>query len=353
MVIGDEGVGGSTPAPSDIASAGSSTATSTATSTLRFVLRRLARAVPAVGTILVVSFVLIQAAPGDAVDALSGEAGNAETNEYLRSYLQLDRPLWEQFGSYTYNLARGDLGVSFVQGGTPVAELIGDRLVATFLLIGTALVLSSVLGILLGALVARWPFGRFDAAVSSVSLVTYAIPGFWLAQLLVLVFAIRAGWFPIQGMTDARAQHTGWAAVADVAHHLVLPAAVLTIAELALVSRVTRSGLLAEKGRDYVRTARAKGATERRAILVHALPNALLPVVTIVGTRLGLLFTSAVVVETVFGWPGLGTLLLSASQTRDRPVLLGLVLLVSLSVVAANLLTDLVYGWIDPRARQR
>ncbi|CAN5625034.1 ABC transporter permease [soil metagenome] len=319
---------------------------------MRFVVRRVIRTVPAVATILLVTFLLVQLAPGDAVDALAGQGSDAAADEFLRSYLELDRPVWEQFGSYVYNLARGDLGVSFVQGGTPVAELIGERLPATLLLMLTALVMSSVGGVLLGAIVARWPFGRFDAGVNTVSLVAFAIPGFWLAQLLVLVFAIRAGWFPIQGMTDARAEYTGLAAAADVAHHLVLPAAVLTISEVALVSRVTRSGLLTEKSRDYVRTARAKGATERRAILSHALPNALLPVVTVIGTRVGLLFTYAVVTETVFGWPGLGTLLLSASQTRDRPVILGLVLLVSLSVVLANLVTDLAYGWIDPRARQ-
>jgi len=319
---------------------------------LPFVLRRLGRGALAVATILVVTFGLIQLAPGDAVDALAGAGGDEATNDYLRSYLQLDRPVWEQFGSYAYNLVRGDLGVSFVQGGTPVVELIGDRLGATLLLVGTALALSSIGGILLGALVARWPFGRFDAAVSSLSLVAFAIPTFWLAQIFVLVFAIRAGWFPIQGMTDARSDYTGWAAVGDVAYHLVLPATVLAVSQLALVARVTRSGLLAEKSNDYVRTARAKGATERRAILGHALPNALLPVVTVIGTRVGLLFTYATVTEIVFGWPGLGTLLLTASQSRDRPVLLGLVLLVSVSVVLANLLTDLVYGWIDPRARR-
>lgn len=319
---------------------------------LRFVLRRLVRAVPAVIAILVITFGMVQLAPGDAVDALAGEGGDEATNAYLRSYLQLDRPVWEQFASFAYNLAQGDLGRSFVQGGVPVGDLIVERLPATLLLMVTALVLSSIGGIGLGALVARWPFGRLDAAVSSASLVGYAIPSFWLAQLAVLVFAIRAGWLPIQGMTDARADHTGLAAAADVARHLFLPALVLATSELAFVTRVTRSGLLAEKSRDYVRTARAKGATERRVILAHALPNAMLPVVTVIGTRLGFVFTGAVVTETVFGWPGLGTLLLTASQSRDRPVLLGLVLLVSLSVVAANLATDLVYGWIDPRARR-
>lgn len=320
---------------------------------LGFVLRRLLSVVPTVLAILVVSFGMIQLAPGDAVDALAGAGGNEATNDYLRAYLQLDRPVWQQFGSYAFRLAQGDLGVSFVQGGTPVSDLILDRLPATLLLMGTALVLSSVGGVLLGALIARWPYGRFDAGVSSASLVTDALPGFWLAQLVVLAFAIQAGWFPVQGMTDAREQYTGLAAYADVAEHLVLPALVLATAELALVTRVARAGLLAERGREYVRTARAKGMRERRTILVHALPNAMLPVATVIGSRLGFLFAGAVVIETVFGWPGLGTLLLTASQTRDRPVLLGLVLLVSVSVVLANLLTDLVYGWIDPRVRQR
>lgn len=320
---------------------------------LRFVVRRLLRAAPAVAAILILTFLMIQLAPGDAVDALAGAGGDQATNDYLRAYLQLDRPVWQQFGAYVGNLAHGDLGVSFVQGGTPVVELIGERLFPTLLLMGAALIMSSVGGILLGALIARWPYGRFDASISSSSLVVDALPGFWLAQLVVLAFAINAGWFPIQGMTDAREQYTGVAALADIAHHLVLPAVVLASSELALVTRVARSRLLAEKGRDYVRTARAKGMSDRRTILAHALPNAMLPVVTIVGTRIGFLFAGAVVIETVFSWPGLGTLLLTASQSRDRPVLLGLVLVVSLSVVLANLVTDLVYGWIDPRARQR
>lgn len=319
---------------------------------LRFVASRLLRAAPAVAAIVVITFLLIHLAPGDAADALAGAGGDEATNDYVRSYLQLDRPVWEQLWSYGLNLARGDLGVSFVQGGTPVAELILDRLPATLLLMVAALVVSSGGGILLGAISARWPFGRLDAGISSLSLLGYAVPTFWLAQLAVLVFAIRLGWLPIQGLTDARAGHTGWAAVVDVARHLALPALVLATAETAFIARVTRSGLLAEKNRDYARTARAKGVGEMRVIFVHALPNALLPVVTVIGNRVGLLFTYAVVTEAVFGWPGLGTLMLNASQSRDRPVLLGLVLLVSVSVVAANLATDLVYGWIDPRARQ-
>lgn len=316
-----------------------------------FVFRRLVRVVPAVGTILVVTFLMIQLAPGDAVDALAGGGGDEATYAYLRSYLQLDRPVWEQFASYVSHLARGDLGVSFVQGGTPVAKLIGERVPATLLLVVSALVVSSLAGVVLGALAARRPFGLFDLGVNGTSLVGYAVPGFWLAQLALLVFSFRTGWFPVQGMTDARVERSGLALALDVAHHLVLPVLVLAVSEMALVTRVTRSGLLGEMGKDYVRSAWANGISERATIFRHALPNVLLPVASLIGTRLGLLFSYTVVTETVFGWPGLGTLLLTASQTRDRPVLLGLVLLVSLSVVVANLLTDLVYAWIDPRIR--
>jgi peptide/nickel transport system permease protein len=318
---------------------------------MAFVLRRLVRVVPTVATILVITFLMIQLAPGDAVDALGGDGGDPATAAYLRSYLGLDEPLWRQFLTYLSHLARGDLGVSFVQGGTPVAELIVERLPATLLLILSALVLSSVGGIALGALVARRPFGAFDLGVSTAALVSYAIPGFWLAQLALLVFAFNAGWFPVQGMTDARAGYEGFALMLDVGHHLVLPALVLATSELALVTRLTRSGLLQELSSDYVVTARSKGVRERVVVVRHALPNAMLPVVSVIGSRLGLLFTVTVVTETVFGWPGLGSLLLNASQTRDRPVMLALVLLVSLSVVAANLLTDLVYAGIDPRIR--
>lgn len=316
-----------------------------------FVLRRTVRAVPAITAVLVITFVMIHLAPGDAVDALAGGGVDEATYEYLRSYLGLDQPLWKQFLSYVSNVARGDLGVSFVQGGTPVAELIGERLGATVLLMGTALVLSSVCGILLGALVARWPFGLFDLGVNSASLVWYAIPNFWLAQIVLLVFAFDAGWFPIQGMTDPRGDASGLSLVVDIAHHLVLPVLVLATSELTLTARVTRSAMLQEMGKDYVQAARGKGVPERGAVFRHALPNSLLPVVTVIGTRLGFLFAGTVVVETVFGWPGLGTLLLTASQSRDRPVLLGLVLLVSISVIVANLLMDLLYARIDPRIR--
>jgi peptide/nickel transport system permease protein len=318
----------------------------------RYVFRRVLQVVPAVAAIFVVTFAVIHLAPGDPITAIASGNGDQAYFEFMREKYGLNRPLLQQFGTYVGNVFQGDLGVSFGQGRR-VSELIVDRLPATLLLMGSALIVSSAGGVVLGLLAARRPFGVLDLGVSTVALVGYALPVFWLAQLALLLAAYKTGWFPIQGMTDARAGHTGWAAVVDVVRHLALPALVLAASEVALVARVTRTGLIEQRGQEYVRTARAKGLSARRCTTRHALPNALLPVVTVVGSRVGTLFSGAVLVETVFGWPGLGRLLLDAAGTRDHPILLGLVLLVAFSVVIANLVTDLVYAYIDPRIRYR
>ena len=318
----------------------------------RYAVRRLLQVLPAVASILVVTFAIVHAAPGDPVVAVAGESGNEEYYAFMREKFGLDRPLHIQFLTYAGNVLRGDLGVSFVQGQA-VSDLILERVPATLLLMGTALLVSTVGGIVLGALAARRPFGPFDLTVSGSALLGYALPSFWLAQLAMLTIAFRTGWFPIQGMTDARADYTGLAHYLDVARHLVLPALVLAASEVALISRMARTGILAEMGSDYVRVAKAKGLSATGALVHHALRNALLPVVTVIGTRIGFLFSGAVLVETVFGWPGLGRLVLSAAQTRDHPLLLGMVLLVAFSLVLANLLTDLVYARVDPRIRYR
>ena len=300
--------------------------------------------------ILVVTFAVIQLAPGDPVTAVASGSGDQAYYEFMREKFGLDRPVPQQFGTYVANVLTGDLGESFAQGRR-VSELIAERVPATLLLMGTALVLSSVGGIALGLLAARRPLGVVDLGISAVALVGYALPVFWLAQLALLTLAFQTGWFPIQGMTDARAELTGFASIVDTAHHLVLPSLVLAVSEVALVTRVTRAGLMEQQPQGYFRTALAKGLSPAGSLTRHALPNALLPVVTVIGTRVGTLFSGAVLIETVFGWPGLGRLVLTAAETRDHPVLLGTVLLVAFSVVVANLVTDLVYGWIDPRIR--
>lgn len=318
----------------------------------RYVVRRLLQVLPAVASILIVTFAVIHAAPGDPIVAVAGESGNEEYYAFMREKFGLDRPLHVQFVTYATNVFRGDLGTSFVQGQA-VTDLIAERVGPTLLLMGSALLVSTIGGILLGALAARRPFGPFDLAVSTTALVGYALPVFWLAQLAMLTLAFRFGWFPIQGMTTARVSYTGWAHYADVARHLVLPSLVLAASEVALITRIARTGILAEMNSDYVRVAQAKGLSHSSALLKHALRNALLPVVTVVGTRIGFLFSGAVLVETVFGWPGLGRLVLSAAQTRDHPILLGMVLLVAFSLVISNLLTDLLYARVDPRIRYR
>jgi peptide/nickel transport system permease protein len=318
----------------------------------RYVVRRLLQVLPAVASILIVTFAIVHAAPGDPVVAVAGESGNQEYYDFMRNKFGLDRPLPQQFVTYTGNVLTGDLGTSFAQGQR-VTSLIAERVPATLLLMGTAVALSTVGGIALGALAARRPFGPFDLAVSTTALIGYALPVFWLAQLAMLTIAFRTGWFPIQGMTDARAHYTGWAHVADVARHLTLPALVLAASELALITRMARTGILTEMDQDYVRVAQAKGLSASGALVHHALRNALLPIVTVIGTRIGFLFSGAVLVETVFGWPGLGRGQHEPAQTWDHPVLLGMVLLVAFSLVFANLVTDLVYARVDPRIRYR
>lgn len=311
---------------------------------------RLLQIVASVAGIVTISFGLIHLAPGDAVGALAGEFGDEQYYALMRERFGLDRPLPEQFLTYAGNVLTGDLGVSFIHG-RPVAEVIAERLPATLLLMVTATVLSTVTGMALGVLAARRPFGPFDLGVSGFSLVGYATPSFWLGQLALMTLAFSAGLFPIHGMTDPRVVSAGWARTMDVAHHLVLPALVLATQQLALVARLTRSGMVEASERDYVRTARAKGLTRTQALRRHALPNALLPTLTVVGERVGFLFSGAVVTEVVFAWPGIGRLLLSSLQTRDHPVLLGMLLMVAVAVVVTNLVVDLLYGWLDPRIR--
>lgn len=315
----------------------------------RYVVRRLLQVLPALAGILILTFFLVHLAPGDPILALAGESGDAAYYEFMRSKFGLDRPLHEQFVSYVSNVAQGDFGVSFIHG-RPVIEVILERIPATLLLMCTALTVSSLGGIALGALTASRPYGLSDTAVGLATLIGYATPVFWLGQLAVLTLALGAGLFPIQGMTSAQGT-SGLGHVLDVAHHLALPALVLAAQEITLVTQLTRRGLLEEMGKEYVRTARAKGLSKSRVLLRHALRNSLLPTVTIIGGRLGFLFSGTVLVEIVFAWPGLGRLLLSSVQARDYPILLGMFILVAFGVILANLITDLVYGWLDPRIR--
>lgn len=314
----------------------------------RYVGWRLLQVVPTAAAILLIGFLLIHAAPGDPLVALASQSGDAEYYAFIRAKFGLDQPLPEQLATYVGLVVRGDLGTSYLQG-RPVVAIIAERIPATLLLSVTALVISSVGGVALGAYAAARPHGRRDIVASGTVLAVYAAPVFWVGQLAILLLAGGLGWFPVQGMTSSRNAATGLAAVADVAHHLALPALVLASQEIAAVFRLTRIGLLDELRSDHVRTAWAKGLSPRRVLVKHALRRPLVPVATVIGGRAGHLLSGAIVTEIVFGWPGLGRLLLSSLQSRDTPVVLGIFLVVAFFVVLANLCTDLTYRWLDPR----
>jgi peptide/nickel transport system permease protein len=317
---------------------------------LRYVGRRLLQAVPIVLVIVVVNFILIKLAPGDAATVLAGEAGGA-TPEYiaqLRQRFGLDQPVWMQLFYYVRSVLSLDLGFSF-RHNQSVLSLILARLGPTLLLMVTSLTLAVTLGVLLGVLAALNLNTWRDTAISIFALVSYATPLFWAGLMLIVLFAIRLDWLPTSGMETVAAFYEGWDRVLDIARHLVLPALTLSLFYLAVYTRLMRASMLEQAGMDYVVTARAKGLTERRIVWRHILRNALLPVVTIAGVQVGALLGGSVIVESVFAWPGLGTLAFESLFARDLNLLLGIFLISSLLVVAVNLLVDVLYAVLDPR----
>ncbi|MDP4006194.1 ABC transporter permease [Methylobacterium sp. NEAU K] len=316
----------------------------------RFLGHRLLLAIPVVLGIVVLNFFLIHLAPGDAASVLAGESGAAspEYMEQLRHKFGLDRPLATQFGVYLLNMLHLDLGYSF-RNDSPVVSLILERLWPTGLLMLTAFGTALVIGTLLGLVAATGRNSWRDAVISLVSLVAYATPGFWLGLMMIVVFAIRLGWLPTSGFDTVGADNEGWDEVWDIGRHLVMPAVALSLFYLAVYARVMRASVLEQVGMDYVTTARAKGQTEARVMTGHVLRNALLPVVTMAGVQAGNLIGGSIVVETVFGWPGVGTLAFNALQSRDLNLLLGIFFVSACLVVVINLAVDLVYVCLDPR----
>jgi peptide/nickel transport system permease protein len=321
---------------------------------LRYVVRRLALAIPTILTIVVLNFALVHLARGDAADVLAGEAGSA-TPQYmaqLRHNFGLDQPLYVQLLAYLKQVLTLDLGYSF-RHGMSVSELIVSRLGPTLLLMLTVLVLSVGLGVLLGAIAARNLNRWRDNVISLLAVFAYATPVFWAGLMLIVLFSVKLGWFPTSGMEEVAAFKEGWPRVVDIAHHLVLPAVTLTLFYLALYTRLMRASVLDQYAMDYVTTARAKGLTERQIARRHVLRNAALPVVTMAGVQVGALLGGAVVVETVFAWPGLGFLAYESLFARDINLLLGIFFISGCLVVMVNLAVDLLYSLLDPRIELR
>ena len=313
---------------------------------------RIAWSVGLILAVIVMCFSLVHLAPGDAALVIAGEsgAGDPELIEQIREDLGLDDPYLVQLSRYVGDVASGDFGTSY-RFNEPVTSLIGDRIWPTILLVTTALVFAIVIGVLVGVFTARRPESPVSHGVTVFSLVGYSMPVFWTGYLLIIAFASNVRWFPVAGMRDVRFEGNRFEEWLDIAHHLVLPALTLGLIYLAQYSRLSRASMLEVLQSDYVRTALAKGLAERKVVYKHALRNAVIPVITIAGLQFGALLSGALLVETVFNWPGLGRLAADSVFQRDAPVLLGVLICSAVLVVVINILTDVVYRMIDPRIR--
>jgi peptide/nickel transport system permease protein len=303
---------------------------------LRYAVRRLLLALPSMLAVVTIVFLLAHIAPGDPVDAMLGETAAPVERERLRTALGLDQPLVQQYRHYVVGLFSGNLGLS-LHTGEPVAELIARRYPATLELAGAGLTIALLIALPLGLLAASRPGSTIDALARALATTATALPNFWLGPLLILVFSIGLQWTPVSGRGGVA--------------HLILPAITIGLGMAASLTRLLRNSLLEHATEEYVRTARAKGATAARVFVVHLLRNAALPAVTLLGLQSGALLAGAVITETVFAWPGVGRLLLGAIQRRDYPLTQGCVLTFAVSYLIVNLLTDLAHALIDPRLR--
>ncbi|WP_225026724.1 ABC transporter permease [Xinfangfangia pollutisoli] len=317
---------------------------------LAFALRRLLQAVPVILLIMIGSFLLLKLTPGDTVDALVGDMGGADPAfvARLRAEYGLDQPVLVQMWRYLSKLAMFDFGWSYVYE-QPVSTVLLDRLGTTLLLMASSLSIAFVCGVSLGAFAARRAYSLTDNVISTLGLVFYAMPSFFLALLMILLFSVKLGWLPVGGVATIGAFYTGWDKVADTAMHMVMPTMALSLIYLAFYMRLMRTSVLEVSDLDFVRTARAKGASPSRVMFHHIMRNALLPVVTLLGLQFSTVLGGSVVIETIFSLPGLGQLAYTSVVKRDLNTLLGIIFLCSIIVVIVNFLTDLVYAWLDRR----
>lgn len=315
-----------------------------------YVIARLLQVVPVVIAIAALNFVILKMAPGDAADILAGQMGHAtpELVAQMRRDFGLDRPVYEQFAIYIGRLLTLDLGISHMQS-LPVATLIRERLPATLVLMLSAIFLAIVVGVALGVAAARRRGRWQDNVLTVLALVVYATPAFWLGLMLIVLFSVHLDLVPSGGYMSIGKGYGGFRHVLDVTWHLLLPALTLGLFYVAIYTRLMRASMLEVLNLEFITTARSKGLTEARIAWTHALRNALLPVVTLAGVQIGHLLGGSILVETVFGWPGLGRLVFDALLQRDLNTLLGVLFVSSVVVVLANLAIDLLYGLLDPR----
>lgn len=301
-----------------------------------FLVRRILLTIPALLGVVLLVFSLVHIVPGDPVQIMLGDGAQAADVEQLRSRLGLDRPVWEQCIRYLVDLSKGNLGTSF-RFGEPVASVIRERYPATlqlaFLSLSIGILLALPAGILAASQAGHW----MDRAITSATLLGISLPNFVSGPLAIIFFSILLGWLPVSGRQSPM--------------HYVLPALTLGLGFSAILTRMVRAGMIDELQEDYIKTARAKGLTEIRVYLKHALKNSLIPVITVLGLQFGTLLAGAIITETIFSWPGIGRLTVQAINARDYPLVQGCILTIALTYVGVNLMTDLIYGFLDPRIK--
>jgi len=314
----------------------------------RYVVRRTLQAIPLLIGISGFGFLLLQMTPGGPLAVAESSLVTSADMQRLRDKYGLDDPLYVQYLNWAADLARGDWGTSF-NTGRPVIEMIWDRIPTTLTLTGLAFLITLLISVPVGILAATKQYSIFDYLSTSIAFLGISVPSFWLGLILLYVFTFTLGWLPSIGLSDPRQDHEGMAALWDRVRHLIMPVTVLALASTASLTRYLRAAILDVVAQDYVRTARAKGLSERIVIGVHALRNSAIPIVTVLALELPDLFIGAVITESIFAIPGMGRLFVESANLRDYPVLMGILMIASVLVIISNLVADVVYGAIDPR----
>ena len=316
-----------------------------------YIVKRLLQGIPMILAVIVLCFIIIKLAPGDPISLLTvGYTPTEEMREILESTWGLDKPVLVQLWNYITDMVTGNFGYSYMQSA-PVTEILSERLPKTFLLMFTALTLSTILGTLAGIYCSRRMYTLGDNVIRVFALVGYSAPMFWIAEVLILIFAVQLGWFPVSGMVSLRGNYEGLAKVLDVMYHMVLPVITLSFWFSAMMIRISRTKMADVLQSDYIKTAMAKGASDRRVTYRHAFRNAMAPLVTVVGMEFGSMFMGACVIETIFAWPGTGRLMYNAIVQRDYNLVTGLFLVISISVIVVNIIVDIIYALLDPQVR--
>ena len=311
---------------------------------LSYILKRIFSAIPVLLGVTLIVYFIISLIPGDQATAILGSFATPENVKILNSQLGLDKPIWQRYFIWLYNILQGDFGRSFSLN-RPVIDEILERFNATIILSGTSFVICSILGILFGVLSAAYQYSFIDKIITFIVLVGISIPSFFLGMMLILYFAVSVRWFPVSGMYSLYGGGGLW----DLINHLVMPSITLSLVALGVIARLVRSSMLEILRLDYIKTARAKGVSETRVVLSHALRSAIITILPILGLQAGFVLSGSVYIEIVFQWPGIGRMLVDAILTRDIMLVQGGVLFIALCYVLFNILVDIIQLWLDPR----